>query len=263
MTDWPTLPADAGYPLVNTASGEFLSELIRARLAADIGVAARGPAGRRYRMILGAIRNTGSGFSIIQDAAHRPTFIDSVSNTTQGIVVNYPNLGTTRVAGLVVVPDETFAAAGFHCGASVGLESATIYVYKDPAPVTGYIAWNGSSFVVTGGDGVTGTGALGGTHPGEVAITHDVVTGFGATLTPRGPKYDMCIGAVGSMGTDRTFASFIDRATGLVATVPDTDMRFTITRHGRPRKLIDPNVLNTTNYPFSNFWIIGVMESTE
>lgn len=74
----------------------------------------------RYRVISAVIRNTGSGWFIINDAAHEPTGLQSVSVEPDGTIRLNHNVGATQVGSLVAVPDETFGKMGLVIGGSIG-----------------------------------------------------------------------------------------------------------------------------------------------
>jgi hypothetical protein len=84
---------------------------------------------RKLKFIACAIRNTGSGFALINDAEHEPIGVTSVSNDTTKIVLNY-DFTAIQVLSLVVVPDEIMAKNGIIVGGSVGLALTNIYAYK-------------------------------------------------------------------------------------------------------------------------------------
>ena len=82
------------------------------------------------KIICGVIRNSGSGWAYISDAAHEPLFF-----TGTPTIVAAPEdfklslthtTGMTKVGTLVCCPDETFAPYGVVIGGSVGTNSSAI-----------------------------------------------------------------------------------------------------------------------------------------
>ncbi len=80
--------------------------------------------------VAGAIRNTGSGWSVLSDSQHAPRNVASVTtingSSTSGVVRITFAKTAARVVSLVFAPDETFAQLGYSAGASVGLGYADV-----------------------------------------------------------------------------------------------------------------------------------------
>lgn len=74
-----------------------------------------------YQEFAGTIRNTGSGWYILDDAGHTPDDLSSIGTVTSTSVrVNYP--GCSEITSVIVGPDDTYAKDyGASFGASVGL----------------------------------------------------------------------------------------------------------------------------------------------
>lgn len=74
-----------------------------------------------YQEFAGTIRNTGSGWYILDDAGHTPDDLSSIGTVTSTSVrVNYP--GCAEITSVIVGPDDTYAKDyGASFGASVGL----------------------------------------------------------------------------------------------------------------------------------------------
>lgn len=75
--------------------------------------------------ILGAIRNTGTGWFVIQDSGHEPINIASLSDQGSALRLTYGPTAS-KVGTLLITPDETYAQAGYSAGASVGSSYADI-----------------------------------------------------------------------------------------------------------------------------------------
>ena len=81
-------------------------------------------------MVACALRNTGNGWAAINDSNHAPLNIDSVSQNENEIIIRYSSIKAKKVQSLLCTPDETFAGR-YTFGASVGIESANIFVYME------------------------------------------------------------------------------------------------------------------------------------
>lgn len=82
--------------------------------------------GDMYMKLSAAIRNSGNGWHVIDDAAHEPLGISIGAVTTANIEILYP--AGVEVCDMIVGPDETFARPPYKAtfGASVGLYRAFI-----------------------------------------------------------------------------------------------------------------------------------------
>lgn len=80
--------------------------------------------GHRYMKLSAAIRNSGSGWHVIDDANHEPLGITIGTVTSTSIEVLFPD--AVQVCDMVCGPDETFARLSAAFGASVGLNRALI-----------------------------------------------------------------------------------------------------------------------------------------
>ena len=215
----------------------------------------RGAPDRNYSMYLGTIRNDGSPgyFQTIEDAGHRSTFIQSVETLADRVRLNYSPTAT-KVGTFFAKPDEALKAAGFTCGESVGTNSVDIFIYR-AFEVADYVFYNGSSWVSQSGF-FTGLSFSGGTLTLTHASLLSNVLAFGVSATPRGGTY--LVNADGAGQTTMT-VQFRDW-TGALITTPDTNMRAYV-RHGMSRPvLMNPQLLTTTAFPFSNLWLYGVNE---
>ena len=86
--------------------------------------------GKTAKMMVCAIRNTGSGWAYIEDSAHAPirfTGAPTIVTAPEDFkltLTHTTNCG--KVGSLVCAPDETFAPYGVVIGASVGTDSSTL-----------------------------------------------------------------------------------------------------------------------------------------
>ncbi|MFE2019894.1 hypothetical protein ACFW9O_17845 [Streptomyces sp. NPDC059499] len=105
-------------------------------------------AGPRLAVISCALRNTGAGWQLIDDAAHAPSGVTGVIQHPDHLEITH-SVGAVRVSSLQVTPDEYYAKAGLRCGASVGLALSRIYLYKGAA---GTAAVDPATLVASGGN---------------------------------------------------------------------------------------------------------------
>jgi hypothetical protein len=219
-----------------------------------------GTPGKKYKLVAGVIRNDGAAsyWQPLNDVGHRPINVGAVTTSTTGITIDYTAIGAVRVGSFVVGCDETFASAGFVAGASVGLTAATIELTKT-TPFADYVSYNGTAWVSLNNvftlaygidkDGNSAPGNLRATHPllpAGLNIWDINVVGRGATVpnSNGGAETQMHV-------------QFRDWA-GTLLTVPTTDMKAFIS-HGATGRL-DPQRVDTTQYPGSNLWFFGVFE---
>ena len=82
------------------------------------------------RIVAGVLRYDGTQWTILNNEGHIPINITGISgNSPDSVTIEFPKYA--KVNSIVVTPDETFAAAGIKCGASVGVDYATIYLRQD------------------------------------------------------------------------------------------------------------------------------------
>lgn len=79
-----------------------------------------------YQDIAGTIRNTGSGWYVLNDAGHEPDDMAIGTVTTTTVQVLFPEC--SQVVAMIVGPDDTYASSAWHAtfGASVGFDNAVI-----------------------------------------------------------------------------------------------------------------------------------------
>ncbi|MFF4943742.1 hypothetical protein [Streptomyces rubiginosohelvolus] len=99
--------------------------------------------GQTLRLLSCALRNTGSGWGLINDKGHEPTGVTGVVQHPDHLELTHA-VGAVKVSSMQVTPDEYFAAYGVRCGVSGGLALSRIYLYTgsaitpvDPATVVG------------------------------------------------------------------------------------------------------------------------------
>ena len=78
-------------------------------------------------LVAGVIRNSGDGWSLIQDNDHETIGIKEVSQDNEKIIVKYDE--QTKVNATTVTVDETMASEGYTVGASVGKSETWILIF--------------------------------------------------------------------------------------------------------------------------------------
>ena len=92
------------------------------------------------RIIACVARFDGTQWNLINNEGHTPLNVTGISGTTEDeFTIAFP--AYSKVNSLVATPDETLASGGIKCGASVGLDYATIRLRQDRL-VRLYVATN-------------------------------------------------------------------------------------------------------------------------
>lgn len=135
-----------------------------------------------YRVVAGAIRNTGSGWELISDGQHFPMNVDSVSNNSASITIDYSGLNATGVVSGIVSPDETFGGV-YTAGASIGTSVANIQIKNQllygKALVTHH---GGGAFSIANSSNSPFSGLSASYASGILTILHDNADGTPLTL---------------------------------------------------------------------------------
>lgn len=205
-------------------------------------------AGRKVRAVGCAIRNTGSGFTYIDDATHERLGFTTISQTATDVVLDY-GFTASRVITLLVGSDETYAERGIVAGASVGLSSANIR-FGTPAGFNDYVQYDGSAWTSTTGfiTSVTMNGTTGLISFNHAAIAEQ----YGGSVVVRSANLRV---SNEGRAADTIGAMVFPYNSATSAKTPTTDMKFWINRPG-VRK-INPATLTE---PSGNFWVVGLME---
>lgn len=244
------LDDEVAYVLGNPTSATTLAVdgMLDAKVDPLTAGRVQGASGRAYRVIAGVLRNSGSGWAFLNDSGHQPTNITSVSANSTSITINYGFTGT-KVAALLVTPDETFAQDGYFAGASVGLSSSTIKIARAGRSVSDYVSYNGSTWTSLGGV-FTGLSFSSGT----LTLTHESITGASGAVAGRGGTYQPQLGAMSGTTTE---VEFFDWA-GAKITTANTNMRAYVTRNSnRQLTAVDPTTITA---PTANLWVLGLIE---
>ena len=157
--------------------------------------------GNQYGVIRQA--TNGAGWFFITDSGHQQSgFTDSITISSGNIVVPFSSTAS-KVGTFVANCDETYSALGIALGASVGLSSATLSLYKTldvevnltaatVAPSTYFV---GDVSAVNNGDGT-------------VTITHPSV-GSATTMPSVDPKANYLVTISGVTATTTTIKSLV------------------------------------------------------
>jgi hypothetical protein len=246
--------ADVGLSAVdNTADADkpvSAAQQAALDLKADETGIVRGTDGRRYRMVACAVRNSGLGFSLIDDDRHTPVGVLSTESALDDmsftIRMGFDGL---KVSSVVVVADETLSAAGYQLGASVGLNSITIQA-SQPAGLGDYVSWNGSAWVSLNGL-VTSTTMNKTT--GLITCTHAAMSSpYGGSVTSRSLTKRASMEGISATSTS---LYLVDNA-GMPVKTPTKDNRFWLTRTGARRVPMSELVI-----PSANIWVYGMFEA--
>ena len=218
-------------------------------LKADETGIVRGTDGRRYRMVACAVRNSGLGFSLIDDDRHTPVGVVSTESALDDMSVTIRmGFDGLKVSSVVVVADETLSAAGYQLGASVGLNSITIQA-SQPAGLGDYVSWNGSAWVSLNGL-VTSTTMHKST--GLITCTHAAMSApYGGSVTSRSLTKRASMEGISATSTS---LYLVDNA-GIPVKTPTKDNRFWLTRTGARRVPMSELAL-----PSANIWVYGMFE---
>jgi len=208
---------------------------------------------KRYKIVACVIRNTGSGFELIDDSSHTPIGVTSVTNDTNEITINY-DFTASKVGTLIVGCDEIMVANGMSAGASVGLALSKITAYKSYF-VNGYITKSGGgipSYVVNaslskGVQSATAFDSL------TMEVNHDLYDLPNFTTGEAYAKSGDMNAYISSHGLSTTRVKFKNDFVG-VDVIPN-DGVYLFEKAGVSK--MNPNDLTYTG---SNFWIYGIFE---
>lgn len=198
---------------------------------------------RKIKILAGAIRNTGSGWTFINDSGHQQLNMLDVTSSSD-LRLNY-GFTAKKVISLIVAPDETFAEI-YKCGASVGNEYADVRIFQRPISYGGRITYSDGAWSADDADlGSTGRVSYSTT---QVIIYHDSVANFTAKQ-----KYEISITPT---GCDAVISSVTD--TGIVLNVSNvTESAAIYFMRKLPERRVGANYITSST---GNFWVLGVME---
>lgn len=161
--------------LASTAAGKGVDLVAGAAKQSELLKALSFSENADYRVVAGVIRqaSNGSGWQFISDSGHTPMGVSSVSANSDFIVINF-DFTAEKVISFVAGPDETFAAWGLVCGASVGFSSASLQV---AAPLSAFVTYQGAPPVTNVDCADYFAGDISASVVGsEMTVTHPAVT---------------------------------------------------------------------------------------
>lgn len=200
-----------------------------------------GAPGKQYREVDCVLRNTGAGWFAIDDAAHAPINVASVTNDATSITVNF-TFTAKKVGSFIACPDEELIKQDIAMGPSVLTDKAVIYLAR--RVISAYIYYNGTDWIVPPGWSASFSA-------GVLTITHPTINGFASAKERAGghrPTIDMV------SNTSTTFV-FYNTANAAVMT-PDTNMKFHFIRVGGSAFENPNNVVSAAG----NIWCRGIFE---
>ena len=218
-------------------------------------IAGAGALSNDYKLVAGVIRNTGSGWFIINDIDHEPLNLTGISETSQAITIEH-NVGAAQVVSMVAVPDETYANR-YNFGTSVGLNSTSIKIVPNGAVMYADITHTGNGvFTIS-------------SNTGGLSYNYNPVNGL-FTLTStfqakgivkadnwRGNTHIM--GGSNSLNYNNIYRKFYN-LDGTQQTLINPEVeRFTIERKLDVVNVIDPNDLTDAA---GNIWVFGLLKMT-
>lgn len=209
---------------------------------------------KKYKVVAGVIRNTGSGWTFLEDANHIKLNCDHVTNDISIITIDFTSIAAKKVISFIVTPDETYDIAGYSTGVSVGLANAIISIAMEPVQVGGYITCNGSEFACANSNGIgTLTWAS-----NKLKIEHtDLGSSDQVNQCPIiMPRYGKFVPAFATLAKDYTEVEFYD-FTGTKITSLSSDLNFAFSRGPSHKKSVNPNTLTDA---IGNFWFLGIFE---
>lgn len=215
-----------------------------------------------YRLIAGVIRNTGSGWYLITTGGHTPLNIDSISNDTNYIYINFSSLGFTDLVSFSVKADEDFAGkyyGGAELNGTTGVKIRLANFKLDLLKAT--ITHSGGGVFVSSNPAVVPTYAVG---SGNLTLTHSsfsttnntpVFTNI-ATSASENTLFQNSSGSIAATtvitklynfgGTQKTLAN------------PEiSSFQFERKGEGIVQNFLDPNTVTSVT---GNFWITGLVK---
>ena len=203
---------------------------------------------KKYKIVACILYNDAGTWKVISDSEHVPMHVSSVSNDTDDITITY-DFTASHVLSFVACPDETFVAAGYEFGSSVGLSTSVITIRKNPSVIGGYVYYDGSAWDrSTNATGFTGASF----NAGTLTLNHASMDGYIVNAVCRDGVY---LVGVGSLGTTSLALKMFDYAGNLITTA-DTNMKLYVQR-AEPSKVVNPTTLLITG---ANIWCYGLFE---
>ena len=212
-----------------------------------------------YRIVAGAIRNSGNGWDFIVDENHRAnlncTGISTDANNN--LIIQYAAIDAKKIISFIIAPDETFASAGYLIGASVGKTAAYCQISQAiPDAVSGdIVVTDASTMSIEHNNGISAVSWD--SENSRLTITHRNIQGKTVNVTQY--KYGRYNGRLYSSSATSTTIEFYDSDWNKVTT-PNGYMSFAFTRQNLTNSktlTINPDRLVSGT---GNFWFIGIFE---
>ncbi len=212
--------------------------------------------------VLGVFRNTNGVWSLLEDTSHTPRNITGFSTPTSGanFIINHDN-NYGKVLSSAVTIDDSYGKNGLFVGASIGLNSSSIFIYKKG--FSGLISYNASTLEWS----FTSVGSL--ILPADLSISYNeatsVLTVSHPTLVFLAEPFDVKVqqrdsainlnNRIGNIGNTNFEFKIINYSTGALAGAPNSSFRFWFSRDGIFQV---PN--NRLNVSGSNISVAGFFE---
>ena len=229
----------------------------------QLAEALKGKEGTNLKVIAGTVQNDGTGWKFIVDASHQADLnCDSVSADNANVHINYASIDATKVVSFMVSPDESFAALGYFCGASVGVEQSSIKLYKSVPKSVGCVATCTSSGFTVNPDNIGITSLAWDKFKFKLRINHADLgsaysTGGAPVILPyvTGKFIPRTVG-INPRYTDIEFYNF--DGTRIQALSDILSFSFTrTTPEENTTKLIDPTTIVNAS---ASLWFVGIFE---
>jgi hypothetical protein len=231
-----------------------LASVMAARVAAVESFVPRA-AGVRYKPIFGVLRKVGGVWGLIDDATHTPTNIVSVSATANDVIIEYGFTGS-KVATLVAVSDETWAAQGITWGTSVNRNNAVLRPFKRVDDIGAYVFYDATlGWQSSAPTGVFSSITM---SSNTITLTHEAVRPSGTSMVSITGRNGVHYYSANSISQTQTTVQVWDLATGASVTTPNTNMKFYVHRPSNATLNVNPADLPEGN---SNVWVVGWIEA--
>ena len=208
---------------------------------------------KKIRILAGAIRNDGNGWSYIADNNHDPIGLGSISVNNSGQLVIGFDTTAKKVLSLVVVPDETFVQE-YTIGCSVGLSEAVANIYRLPITYGGRVIISNNSVNIGYSSFLRGTIE----SDGEIRLYHPTLSGLASTQKFNiiaMSNSDNAKTILGSQGNDYVSLYLKNSNNEIITDFSNTYDLYV----NRDVNCIPVNA-DSVNSAYGNFWIYGVME---
>lgn len=209
----------------------------------------KGDDGKWYQNLAAVIRNDGTGWQVINDDGHGSCGINSVTNDTEKITLNF-NFSAGKCLGFSCLPSYTGIQEGLQFGPSVGVSNAMLYPVKRRT-IGGYVRYSGGWEVTyrTSSDDSLTYSSFGVVSSGVLRLTHDDIGSAYGVVSGQGGVYIPHIYQLGNALTDIKFFDY----GGNLITSESSNMKVHVLRFCDEK-------LNPTNITGKALWVMGLFE---